>query len=272
MGCRRKIPSDLAHLLRMALNAAGWLRCRRCVASFNAVLACPLLVPPEVEFVAPRDLPGEPHGRVLPGAVVEGLMGIVRVIRPLCEIAGIPISPQRYILAVALVACSPVKPEPVLHNRTPKRPIDVPEFLQLVRNAQSGVTQGRGVIAPRQPGAGSVGEDGAVEFVAAYLRKNIHDRAAGCRFAHAAGDREVDFLSIANIRHIKRNAQTLKAHAQALDVNLAFIPASAVRLKDAEDWALDTAYVVTLNVERRDQRRQAVILSPRRNGIDHVAQ
>ena len=118
----------------MAFNAARGLRGKRrkhigCIPSFITVLACPLLVPPEVHFVAPRHLPGDPHARVLPGAVVEGLVTVVRVIDPLGQIAGVLITPQSYVLTVALVARSPVKPHPVFQNRAAKRPIQIPEFL-----------------------------------------------------------------------------------------------------------------------------------------------
>src|SRR5437660_5352282 len=116
------------------------------------MLACPLLIPPEVHFVAPRELPGDPHGCVLPGSVIEGLVAVVGIVGPLAQIAGVLIAPQRYVLAVALVTCGPVKPEPVLQNRAAKRPIEVPEFLQLIGSAEAGTTEILRVIASLHPG------------------------------------------------------------------------------------------------------------------------
>src|SRR5207245_494982 len=83
---------------------------------------CPLLVPPKIDLVAPRCLPGDPHAGVLPRAIVEALVTEVRIIGPLGYIAGILIAPQRDVFAVTLVAHIPVKPKPVLQNRTAKRP------------------------------------------------------------------------------------------------------------------------------------------------------
>ena len=53
-------------------------------------------------------------------------------------------------------------------------------------------------------------------------------------------------------------------------MDLAFVAASAMSLKDAKDRALNPAYIISLDAERRYQRRQAVILPPGRDGIDHV--
>src|SRR5262249_12151240 len=75
-------------------------------------------------------------------------------------------------------------------------------------------------------------------------------------------------LSVADIRHIKRNAQSLKAHAQAFDVDLTFVTASTVGLKDAEYWALDAPHIIALHVQRWNQSRQTVILTSSRYGID----
>src|SRR5437773_4125779 len=91
-----------------------------------------------------------------------------------------------------------------------------------------------------------------------------------CSTSHAAGEGEVDFLGVSDIRYIKRNAHPLIAHAQALHMNLSFIAASAMGLKNAEDRALDPANIVALHIERRHERSQAVILAARRDGTDHV--
>src|SRR5215831_7458756 len=170
------------------------------------MLAPPLLVPPKVHLVAPRDLPGDPHACVLPRAIIQGLMAIVRVIRPLGYVARIFVAPQRYILAVALVPRGPIKPEPVLHDGTSKRAIEVPEFLQLVGGAQTGITQRLSIIAPLQTSRSAIEEESAMKFIAAHLWQDIHDRSARRRLAHAAGDGEVNFLRVPNIRHIKRDA------------------------------------------------------------------
>src|SRR5437667_6449629 len=98
-------------------------------------MACGLLIPPQIHFVLPRHLPCDPQACVLPSAVIKSLMAIIWVIGPLGYVAGIFVAPQRDILPVALVARSPVEPEPVLYNRAPKRAIDVPEFLKLVGSA-----------------------------------------------------------------------------------------------------------------------------------------
>jgi hypothetical protein len=75
--------------------------------------------------------------------------------------------------------------------------------LQLVRGAQADIAQRLSVIAPLQSGTGAVEEDGAVKFIAAHFRHDIHDRSARRCLAHAAGDGEVDFLRVSNIWHIK---------------------------------------------------------------------
>src|SRR5712671_376026 len=106
-----------------------------------------------------------------------------------------------------------------------------------------------GEIAPLQPGGSFIEEYRAVKFVAADLRNDIHDGAASRRFAQPARDIEVHFLGVADIGHIKRDAHPLKAHAQAFYVDLSFVAASAVGLKDAEDRARDAAHIVALNVK-----------------------
>ena len=108
-----------------------------------------------------------------------------------------------------------------------------------------------------------------MKFIAAHLRKNIHDRPARRCFAHSPEDSEVYLLRRADLRDVRRDAQSLKAHAQALDMNLAFITTSTMRLKNAEDWTRDAADIISLNVERRRQGRQTEILSATRDGIDH---
>src|SRR5262249_12567207 len=92
-----------------------------------------------------------------------------------------------------------------------------------------------------------------MEFIAADLRENIHHWPTRRRFPHAAHNREVDFLRRADIRHVRRDAQPLKAHAQTFDMNLPFISPTPVRLKNAEDRALDapTSFPCTLSAGTR---------------------
>src|SRR5947209_12701787 len=128
----------------MALGAGNALGRVCCIASFKAVQARPLLVPPKIDFVAPRSLPGQPQARVLPGAVIDGLMRVVGIICPIRQIAGILVTPDtRNQLTVALVAPSPIKPQPVLHNRAAKSPIEVPKSLQQIRRAEPGIPERR---------------------------------------------------------------------------------------------------------------------------------
>src|SRR5262249_22103191 len=252
--CRSEIPGDLGHLLRMAFNTARGLRGQRLshiagIASFIAMLARRLLVPPQVHLVSQRRLPCQSQTCVLPGAVVKGLMTVVGIIVPLRHIACILVAPQRDIFPVPLVAGSPVKPEPVFLDRTTEGTIHIPEFLQLVGSAQTGSLQRFRVIAALQRSTGSVRKEGAVEFIAADLRHDIHDRAAGCRFSHAAQDRKVDLLGGPDVRNIKRDAHSLIAHAQALHMDLAFVAASGVSLKDTEDGSLNATHVIALHIE-----------------------
>src|SRR5262245_59297614 len=111
-----------------------------------------LLIPPEVHLVGPGSLPGKPQARVLPGAVIKSLMRKVRIVCPLRHIAGIFVSPQRNILAIALITGSPVEPEPVFLNRTSDRAIDVPDGPQLVGSAQTCFLEGLREIASLQSG------------------------------------------------------------------------------------------------------------------------
>ena len=142
--------------------------------------------------------------------------------------------------------------------------------MQLVGSAQAGSLQSFRVIAALQGGTGSVRKESAVEFIASYLRHDIHDGAAGCRFSHAAQDRKVDFLGGPDVGNIERDAHPLIAHAQALHMDLAFVAASGMGLKDTEDGALNAAHIVALHVERGHERCQAVILPSRRNRSDHI--
>src|SRR6476646_4917078 len=98
-----------------------------------------LLIPPEIHFIGPRSLPGKSQARVLPGTIIQSLMRKVGIVCELRHIAGILVSPQRNILAIALVTSRPVKPEPVFFYRTSNRSIDVPDCPQLVGSTQTGI-------------------------------------------------------------------------------------------------------------------------------------
>src|SRR5262245_60640210 len=98
---------------------------------------------------------------------------------------------------------SPVKPEPIFSNWTSERAIDVPNSLQLIWSAQTGITQRLRKIASLQSVPGSIDEHTAVEFISPDLRKNIHDRAACGGFAHPTQNREVDFLRSRHFRHVR---------------------------------------------------------------------
>src|SRR5262245_13058460 len=111
-----------------------------------------LLIPPEVHFVGPGSLPGKSQARVLPGTVIQSLVRKVGIVCPLRHIAGILVSPQRNILAIALVTSRPVKPEPVFFNRTSDRAIDVPHSPELVGSTQTSILQSLGEIASLQSG------------------------------------------------------------------------------------------------------------------------
>src|SRR5207247_5537836 len=73
-----------------------------------------------------------------------------------------------------------------------------------------------------------------------------------------------------DVGNIKRHAHPLIAHAQALHMDLAFIAASGMGLKDTEDGALNAAHIIALHIERGHERCQAVILPSRRNGTDQL--
>src|SRR5215471_1180170 len=169
-----------------------------------------LLIPPQVDLTLSGRLPGEPEGRVLPCAIVEGLAAEVRLVGPLRNIAGVLVVPHGQVSAITLVARRPVEPEPVLFNRPAKGAIEVPEFLKLCGSAQSGGLQLLRVVTCLRCGARSVGEDGAMELVASDLRTDIEDGSAGRRFSHAAQNGHVHFLGIADVRNVAGYAEALE--------------------------------------------------------------
>src|SRR5262245_48497961 len=148
-------PRYLSHLLRIVFDVARRLRRQREGRSFASLVAVQtnrLLIPPEVHFVPPRGLQSKSQARVLPCAVIQSLMRKIWVIQKFRYVAGILVSPQRHILAIALVTGCPVKPEPVFLNRTSERSVDVPYCLQLAGSAQTRGPQRLSEIASLQSG------------------------------------------------------------------------------------------------------------------------
>src|SRR5215831_13204299 len=119
-------------LKRVRCFRGQWRRWNACIAPVVTVQANGLLVPPRVDLTLLGYFPGESQRGVFPGAVVEGLMAVVRIIGPLRDIAGVLVVPYGQVLAIALVADRPVEPELVLFDRAAEGAIDVPQFLNFV--------------------------------------------------------------------------------------------------------------------------------------------
>ena len=233
-------------------------------AALDAVLADPLVVREEVDLVSRRRLPGQPQGAVLPPCRRRSALqrpavhAIGGEIRPLGVIAGVQVDPHAGdVLVVGLVAEGAEEPQLVADDRAAERGVDVPRLRQGLRRRQALGLQLRRQVRALERAARAVDEEAPGEPVAALLADDVHLRAAGVRLAKAARQREHHFLRIADLGDVGRHAHALVAGAHAIDLDLPFVPASAVDLEHVEDATLGAADVVALNVDRRDERDEA---------------
>src|SRR5207248_6015490 len=84
---------------------------------------------PEVDLVARRRLPRQAHVPLLPNAVVDGLLALVRVVGPRVRVARVLVDPHAWdALPAEQVAERAEEPETVFDDRTTERGIDLPEL------------------------------------------------------------------------------------------------------------------------------------------------
>ena len=204
------------------------------VAALDAVQARVLDARPDVDLVARRRLPGQPQRPVLPRAVVDRLLALVRVVGPFRGIARVLVDKHAGdILLADLVAVRAEEPQLVTDDRAAERRIDVPQLLDRVRCRQPlGLHLRREVVALERA-ARAAHEEAAGEPVAALLADDVHLRAAGGRLAKPAAQAEHHFLRVADLGHVARHAHALVAAVHAVDEDLSLVPAPAVDLEHA---------------------------------------
>src|SRR5262245_48569090 len=204
-----------------------------------AVQAVVVDVSPADDLIARRRLPRETNRVVPPFAVVFGLRGEIRVVVPPGVVAGVLVVPHAgHRLPVVLIAVGGEEPQLVTHDRTAERRVDVPQPNRLQRGRQSLGLLIRAKVAVDQPAPRAVDEEASGKHVSTLLADDVQLRPAGGRLTQAPAEGEDDFLGIADLGRITRDAHALVTGAHAVNEHLSLVAPPAVNLEHAEDVAL----------------------------------
>ena len=130
---------------------------------------------------------------------------------------------------VALVAQGVEEPQPILLDRSADRAVEVPDLRAGARRRQASSLEVVCVIAADHPlrHAGQI--HAAFHRVAAGLRDDVHRGSADFGFAEAARARQRDFLRVADVGDVGRDAAAVECRpdADAVQLKAAFVAASA---------------------------------------------
>ena len=164
----------------------------------------------------------------------------------------------------------PVEPQLVAHDRTAKRPVDVPQLQCFSSHAQAGGDMCVCEVGALPAFSGVGREHAAGVRVASLLGHDVHLRPAGRRFAQSATQREGHFLGDADFRNVAGDPHSHPANAQAIYLDLSLIAPSAVGLEHAEAGEVRASDILPLNTERGHERRETGVLTADGDGREEL--
>src|SRR4029453_9626246 len=224
-----------------------------------------LLVPPPRHLVSGRGLPRETEAGVL-RPVIEYRLLVAGIVRPLGGVARVSIEedPGHRVFRVE-VPGRREEPEPIALDRPAERRVDVPRLDELVdlSKAQGPLFVTEVIALPAVTGI--VEEHGSAVAVASLPRDQVHLWTTGSRLAEAAGDLKRDFLRAADLGHVPGHPHSKPTGTQPVDLDLALVASTAVRLKDAERVTLHAADVRPLRADPRHQHGDRSVPPAARN-------